>query len=136
MTDRHWNDEALIDYMYGVAADSGHVEGCERCRARVDELNFARKASSAGDDDVPAAFLYDQRMRIAARVGRSGWAFRLAPALGIAATVLLAALLSTPAPEQRRPAAASDAQLYSEIYSLVENTEPRAVAPIHALFQE
>ncbi len=38
-----------------------------------------------------------------------------------------------PAPQ---PDQASDAQLFSDIYALEQSSEPRAAAPVRALFEE
>ncbi|MGH9673151.1 MAG: hypothetical protein ACRD44_08215 [Bryobacteraceae bacterium] len=132
------SQEELIDHLYGISGDNSHLESCAQCRGRRQELARTWRVAAMAGEDVAADFLAAQRSRIAARIeaGSRGWHFRLVPALGVAATILMAALLSTPSPEAHRALASSDAQLFNEIYMLVENTEPRAAAPIHGLFEE
>jgi len=56
------------------------------------------------------------------------------------ALLVLALLLSRPAPSPQPLMAVSDApsetEFFAEIYDTVQATEPLAVAPIHSLFEE
>ena len=64
------------------------------------------------------------------------WILQPAPALAAVSLVVLGVLLSEPVPPPQPTLASNDAQFYTEIYSLVENTEPEAMAPIYGLFED
>jgi hypothetical protein len=60
------------------------------------------------------------------------------PAAAAAFVVAVALLIYHPsAPSPAPPKIeVSDAQLFSEVYSMEQSTEPRAAAPIHGLFED
>ncbi len=144
MMQEHWNEDRLIDHLYGIAPADDHLRSCEECGARLGGMRTARRSAVVAEGEVAAHFLAAQRRRIEACIERPReWSFGVTQALGVAATVLLAVLLSTPAPEPEPSLASSgagvvsvDAQLFAEISEMVESTEARAAAPIHALFSE
>ncbi len=55
--------------------------------------------------------------------------------MATAAIILLAVLLYRPAPAPQPAPVSSDAELFSEVYSMVQSSEPKAAEPIHALFE-
>jgi hypothetical protein len=144
MNERHWERDRLIDHLYGIVPADPHLEGCVDCSARLEEMRATRRSSVAAEREVGADLLVAQRQRIDARRERPrGWGFGLAQALGVAVTLLMAVLLSTPSPGPGPTITAStaavvslDAELFAEIAEMVESTEARAAAPIHALFVE
>ncbi len=79
------------------------------------------------DDD----WLRAQRARIEERLEQPR---PLRPALTMVAMLVLAVYLSRPA---MPPAeiAAGDAALIDEVYTMIQDDEPRATMPVHALFE-
>ena len=137
MTVRHWTDDELIGRLYGLGPDDGHLGECEECAGRWRALE-ATRGLVLDPPPAPEEFLAGQRRAIHGRLEhparRPGW-LQLAPAaVATAAVVVLAVVLhrSAPAPEP----GLSDAELYAEVYSMVESDEPLAVQPIRALFEE
>lgn len=132
----HLSDDQLLERLYGAAAHP-HVESCEECSARYGELE-RRRAELAEAAPVAADFLAAQRRRIYARLERQArWRLKWAPAA--AAALALAIGFAVYRPEAPKPAVhpdSGDAQLFSEMYSMEQSTEPRAAAPIHALFED
>jgi hypothetical protein len=64
------------------------------------------------------------------------WSYRppaFAAALGV---LVLALVLSRPAPKPEPSMAANDSQFFTEVYTIVEASEPAAAAPIRGLFEE
>jgi hypothetical protein len=135
---RHLSDDDLLDRLYGLAdsdpADaSGHLERCADCQGRWLRLQNER-ARIAAPGEVSASFLAGQRRRIYARLGeRPRPQMRWAPALAASCLLAVGVFLYRPAPAPH-PAVVSDAQLFSDVYSMEQSVEPRAAEPIHELF--
>ena len=81
---------------------------------------------------VADAWLRAQRTLIRERIERPS---PLRPALVFATLALLALLLNRPVERPTAVVASSDAQLLSEIYTMIQNDEPRAAIPVRALFE-
>jgi hypothetical protein len=129
----HLNDDQLIDRLYGLASDR-HTDECSECAQRLRELR-ERKAELSATKPVANDFLFAQRRKIYARLGEQPHTgMRWAPALAAACLLAVGMLFYRPAPVPHPDAA--DAQLFADVYSMEESTEPRAAAPIHALFED
>lgn len=134
----HLHDDELIDRLYGLAGQAGsedaHLEQCGVCALRFREMR-ARRANLAAVPETSSEFLAAQRRKIYTRLGqppatRMKWAPAIAAACLAAIGMFLYRPAATPHPE------AADAQLFAEVYSMEQSTEPRAAAPIHALFED
>jgi hypothetical protein len=138
----HLSEDQLIELVYGVGDESGHLSGCSECSERLLAMRRVR-AEATGDSEISGRMLAMQRQRILDRLqqpsaGLPAW--RWIPAAA-AATLLAAALvLSRPAaiplPAPAAVSAESDAALFTDVYSMEQDVEPRAAAPIRSLFQE
>jgi hypothetical protein len=163
-SDGHLGDDALIDALYGVAGPGAeeHMRLCMACAARWSDLQEKRGVIATPVNATPAA-MADLRRNVFRRIehptlaefvlGNPG-SRRAAPALaGVAACVLAIAVLghsslrpaaSTPpaaASAERSapatvPAAASDTQLYSDMYAMEQSFEPSASASLGVLFEQ
>jgi hypothetical protein len=143
---RHWTVDELTDRVYGIREADQHLESCRECSARLDELHSRRAIAAVAPQILPAR-LAAQRAAVVMRIeSPSRHLTRWVPAL-TAAVCLLAVAVFLRRPVQIVPqlsntavtattAAASDAQLFADIYNLEESAEPRAAAPMNALFQE
>jgi hypothetical protein len=148
----HLTDDQLIRRLYGIGEEEGHLAACPDCRERwlaIQNVIRSARAEMPRAAEISGRRLALQRERILARLDQSmtawrGWAW--VPAAG-AATLLAAGLfLSQSRPETAPPAATAvvkaianpegDAQLFSDVYSMEQDVEPRAAAPIRGLFQE
>ena len=132
--DRHLSDDQLLDRLYGLAEHDPHLEACGECARRWSELR-QRRATMAAPEEVSFDVLAAQRRKIYARLGeRPRGQMKWVPAVAAAGLLAIGALLYSPeAPLHPEPA---DAQLFSEVYSMEQSTEPRAAAPIHSLFED
>ena len=132
----HVSHDQLIDQLYGVSSDA-HVENCAECSLRLNQMR-ERRAELAAVPPVSSSFLAAQRREIYARLGRPVPSrMRWAPAAVAAACLLGAGLfVYRPATTPAVHTDVADAQLFSEVYSMEESTEPMAAAPIHALFED
>ncbi len=139
MMDGHWTEQEFINDIYGVGPGDGHLERCAECRGRREQMAMRRRAA-AREPEVPAEFLAAQRRAIHQKLGaRQAPAMRWAPAFAAVFVLLIGLLLI----RQPRPVAApgpvmtaADSQLFSDIYALEGSSEPQAVTPVRALFEE
>jgi|SRR5579883_167344 len=136
---KHLNDDQLLDHLYGIVEADAHLGSCEECAARYRALESRRRALSAPVEIEPQ-MLAAQRRKILARVENgSPFSWKWIPAAAAAAVVAIGLWMHHPATPSAPAVAhmdASDDQLFSEVYSMEQSTEPRAAAPIHALFED
>jgi len=131
----HLSDDQLIDRLYGLAGEQNHLADCPQCSARFDAMEIRRR-EMARLAPPSAEVLAAQRRVIHSRLGerpnrRMKWIPAMAAgALAIAALVYRPAVPPAPHPDP------ADAQLFSEVYSMEQSTEPTAAAPIHGLFED
>lgn len=142
MTGRHWSDDELLDRLYGISTPSAkieqsHVEECEECGRRWRAL-LETRASLAQDPEIPADVLAAQRRQIYARLENGPGIrapLRWIPAM-TAAVIVFVVLVVYERPAQQHARDAADAQLIGEVSAMEQASEPRAAAPLQALFEE
>jgi hypothetical protein len=133
--ERHLSDDELLAQLYRVTESDGHREGCGECARRWNQL-LERRAQLSARGEESFDFLAAQRRKIYSRLGerQPSRAVKWVPALATAFLLVIGAFIFRPeAPVHPDPA---DAQLFSEVYSMEQSTEPRAADPIHALFED
>ena len=127
----HLNDDQLIERLYGVEAHP-HLDVCAECSARYAELE-RRRTEAARPAVVSPEFLMEQREAILARVERrTHWAW--VPALAASAAIAVGLFVYRPVPAPH--VESGDEQLFADVYSMAQSTEPRAASPIHSLFED
>ena len=131
----HLQTDQLIDQIYGLA-DSTHLRECAECSARWRAMQ-ARRKELAPAGPVSNEFLAAQRRTIYARLGQPApHRLRWLPALAAAGVLAIMALVYKPSAPPAAHPDPGDAQLFSEVYSMEQTTEPAAAAPIHELFED
>ena len=146
MKSGHLSDDELIAMLYGLGDAGGHLAGCPECGERWDAMHKAlgmARAESAKLTEISARKLATQRLEILKRLENPvspSLAWRWAP-VGAAAFLLAAGLFlhQRPTVANQTPAAVAaeaDADLFTDVYSMERDVEPKAAAPIRALFQE
>ena len=132
----HLNDDQLLGQLYGIFEDP-HVDVCPECSARLRILRERRVDLTAAAEVLQEA-LSAQRRQILARLDRPGRQWTWIPAAVAASIVAIGLAIYRPTSPTKAPAQADagDDQLFSEVYSMSQSTEPRAAAPIHALFED
>jgi hypothetical protein len=152
----HLSDDELLDRVYGLGESCvPHLRQCEECSARLEAFLRRRTDIVAGaaleplgaNNFVPSnEFLMAQRRAVYARLDKAPAArMHWAPAaLAVAFLLVMGVFLVHPLAPYRPagpPAPASagvelnEEQLFSDLYSMEQSVEPRAAAPIHALFE-
>ena len=140
----HLSNDVLLDAMYGVAGEDAaeHLRACPACAERLSEWR-QRRAGAEESAGIPDEFLAAQRRKIYQRLEqppRKHWWW--APALGAACALALGIFVyqpvnhSAPRAQPVVNSEASDAQLFSDVYSLEQTLEPSATAAARALFEE
>jgi hypothetical protein len=132
---KHLTADELVDLVYGIG-EREHVERCVECSARLEAV-LAFRASATGATPVSTEFLAAQRRNIYARMGeRPQGGMKWVPALA-AAACLIAVSVFVYHPEAQAPKPEIDeAQLFSDVYSMEQSTEPVAAKPIGAIFDQ
>jgi hypothetical protein len=138
METRHWDDQELIERLYGLGPEDGHLDECEHCVGRLSALVSAR-AQVLATPSVSEELMTRQRLAIRRSLEtpgvRRGW-LPYVSATATAAVLLAAVLLYRPAPGPEPSGLPSDAEIFAEAYSLARSSEPLAAEPIRALFEE
>lgn len=150
LLDHHLNDDELIGLLYGLGnleRAGSHLAGCSECGERWNAMHRALGLARAESvhTEISGRRLAAQRRQILERLGRpAGWhAWRWIP-VAAAASLLAAGLFlkqSSGVPQPARPVTAAvspeaDSELFTDVYSMERDVEPKAAAPIRALFQE
>jgi len=151
----HWNDQEMVESLYGIRNGDSHLKTCPLCTARMERLR-ERRHEAVATPELSPHFLARQRRDVFARLelpgSRGGWRV-LRPAVALATVCVVAIALWRPAsyPGQVAPAedqrlsaeiyydvggGSSDSQVYTEIYQVVSSDVPQAAEPMQALFEE
>jgi len=141
---RHLSDETLIGLLYGLDDTDGHLERCSECAERLMAMRQTRTEMTS----VPlisARKLAIQRQQILERIQVPQFPWRWIPAPAALALLAAALFLFRPSsvpyvPQVAAPAstvnAEADTALFNDVYSMEQDVEPKAAAPIRGLFQE
>jgi hypothetical protein len=147
---QHLSDDELIAMLYGIGDGESHLDGCSECSERWSAMHRAlgmARIESAQTTEISGRRLAAQRLQILERLehpSSASLAWRWAP-VATAASLLAAAMFvhhqqpGAIQPVPPAPAAISaeaDSELFTDVYSMEQDVEPRAAAPIRALFQE
>ena len=131
----HWTEIDFENWLYGLKEPDRHLEECPACRAEMQRLKLERSQVLA-EPEVSDDFLAAQRRTIYQRLGEPGlnwvpvrWALSLA--------ALLVVIFSFTLPRQdKSKVQITDEQLFSELSSIEQSAEPKAIEPMHKLFEE
>jgi hypothetical protein len=132
---KHWTENDFKQWLYDLRDEDPHLEECAECRSERDRLHMVR-ARITEQPDISQDFLAAQRRSIYRRLyePRHNW-FTLRWALPVA--MVLVMVFGLTLQRSRRPAAnISDEQLFSDLTAIEQSAEPKAIAPMHKLFEE
>jgi hypothetical protein len=145
----HLSDDELIALLYGLGDAEGHLAHCPECGERWNAMHRAlgmARAESAPILEIDGRRLAAQRQQILERLENPSSGLRASTWIPAAtAAALLAVAMFLQQHTQVAPAVPAakmtvntetDAELFTDVYSMEQDVEPRAAAPIRALFQE
>jgi anti-sigma factor RsiW len=135
----HWTEHDFNLWAYGLKTSEGHLEECGECRAEAARIAQIRKRATLAPE-VSSDVLAAQRRAIYRRLGSEParwwplqWGVPLAgAALALALTVVSVRHSSSGAPLYNK----TDEQFFSDLTSIEQSAEPRAIRPIRNLFEE
>jgi len=132
---KHWTENDFKEWLYGLKDEHRHLEECAKCRGESERLRTTR-ARTMERPEISQEFLAAQRRSIYRRLHepRHTW-FTLRWVLPVA-MVLLMAFGLTLQRGRHSAAAISDEQLFSDLTAIEQSAEPKAIAPMHKLFEE
>ena len=131
---KHWTENDFKQWLYGLKSEDDHFEVCPECRGEKDRLRMERARMM--EPEISAEFLAAQRRSIYRRLHepRHTWVM-LRWALPVA--MVLAMVFGLTLQRGRRSATnISDEQLFSDLTAIEQSAEPKAIAPMHKLFEE
>ena len=143
----HWTDDQLIEHLYGIGPEDGHLRVCGACQGRLAAAQSARRALetdlTADSDSAGYDFLMAQRRRIYARLSEPAKSWtgvsvrRWAPAFAVLLALAGGLFVYDQGFRQERiDQRVSDAQLAHEVSCMAADSEPLSTAPLRALFEQ
>jgi hypothetical protein len=135
---KHWEEREFQNWLYGLCDDDSHLRQCPQCGAEAARLTERRRLVTA-DPGVSHEFLAAQRREIHARLGQAPrhWApVRWAVSVAMLLVVMLSATIAYRGRQAQPLFTNSDQELFSDLQSMDQSNEPRAISPIHSLFEK
>ena len=131
----HWTEIDFENWLYGLKEPDRHLEECPACRAEMQRLKLERSQVLA-EPDVSHDFLAAQRRTIYQRLGQPSRSWvPVRWALSVAALLVVIFSFTLPRRDKSK-VQITDEQLFSELSSIEQSAEPKAIAPMHKLFEE
>lgn len=133
---KHWTENDFQKWLYGLKEEDTHLQACGECRAEMERLRLARRSTLAAPE-VSEEFLAAQRRNIHNRLSHPSRNFApLRWALSVAMLLVVVAGLTLPRFRKSPVALTNDEQLYSDLAAMEQTSEPKAIQPLHRLFEK
>jgi anti-sigma factor RsiW len=133
---KHWTENDFQKWLYGLKEADSHLASCGECRAELERLHAARRRILAAPK-VSEEFLAAQRRSIYNRLNHATRNFApLRWALSAAMLLVLVVGFTLPHLRQSPVTLTNDEQLYSDLAAMEQTSEPKAIQPLHKLFEK
>jgi hypothetical protein len=133
---KHWTEADFQQWLYGLKEQDSHVETCRECSSELHRLTLTRRRILA-EPDVSEEFLAGQRRTIYGRIHQGSRNFvPLRWSLSIAMLLVVVFSLALPRLKRSPVILTNDEQLFSDLAAIEQTDEPKAIQPIHKLFEE
>ncbi len=133
---KHWTENDFQKWLYGLKEEDSHLADCTGCRAELERLRVARRRILAAPQ-VSEEFLVAQRRNIYNRLNHASRNFApLRWALSVAMLLVLVVGFTLPHFKQSPVTLTNNEQLYSDLAAMEQSSEPKAIQPLHKLFEK
>ena len=133
---QHWTETDFGQLLYGLKEEDSHLHECSQCRAELDRLRLTRQRVLTLPE-VSGEFLATQRRSIYNRLDHATRNFApLRWALSVAMLLVLVAGLTLPRFRKSPVTLTTDEQLFSDLTAIEQTDEPKAIQPLHKLFED
>jgi anti-sigma factor RsiW len=133
---KHWTENDFQKWLYGLKEEDSHLASCSECSAEFERLQVARRRLLA-EPEVPEEFLAAQRRSIYNRLNQATRHFApLRWALSAAVLLVLVVGFTLPHLKHSPVTLTNDEQLYSDLAAMEQTSEPKAIQPLHKLFEK
>ena len=134
---KHWTENDFQKWLYGLKEEDAHLQTCSECRTELERLRMARGRTLAAPE-VSEEFLAAQRRNIHNRLNHHP-SRNFAPLRwALSAAMLLVVVVGLTLPRFRKSPVdlTNDEQLYSDLAAMEQTSEPKAIQPLHGLFEK
>ena len=133
---KHWTEIDFQNWLYGLKDEDPHVGQCGQCSAELERLRQGRRRITE-EPEVSSDFLAAQRRTIYSRLEESPRGHWAAWRWVLSTAMLLAIVFGLTLPRWHKTAPTiSDEQLFSDLAAMEQSTEPKAIEPMHRLFEQ
>jgi len=132
---KHWTEDDFKQWLYGLKDEDPHVRECRECTSELDRLRVVRSRITE-EAELSPDFLAAQRRGIYRRLlePRPRW---IAVRWALPVVMVLAMVFGLTLQRGRRSVTTiSDEQLFSDLTAIEQSAEPKAIAPMHKLFEQ
>jgi|MudIll2142460700_1097286.scaffolds.fasta_scaffold367062_2 anti-sigma factor RsiW len=138
MSGKHYSDDELVARLFGLGPADAHLDSCELCSRRWNQIRDRDQFRRRAEIEVPAELLTAQRRAIYARVERNPrkWRLNRLP-LPVAAVLLLllAFVLFRPTPQEQPADVISEDQALQDVFTVASRIDPAGLKPVQSLFE-
>jgi anti-sigma factor RsiW len=132
---KHWEEIDFQQGLYGLKDGDTHLAECPACSAELERLQQERRRL-VGDPEVSAEFLAAQRRSIYRRLEEPRRNLAAIRWVLSAAMLLVMVFGFTLQRWHQSTPTISDEQLFSDLSAMERSAEPKAIQPMHSLFEE
>jgi hypothetical protein len=133
---KHWTETDFNQWLYSLKEEDSHLHECSQCRGELDRLRLTRQRVLT-PPEVPGEFLAAQRRSIYNRLNHATRNFApLRWALSVAMLLVVVAGLTLPRFRNSPVTLTNDEQLFSDLAAIEQTDEPKAIQPLHKLFED
>jgi anti-sigma factor RsiW len=133
---KHWTENDFKEWLYGLKEADDHTAACPECRAEMERLTLQRRTILAAPE-VSEDFLAEQRRNVYRQLHhtRRNW---VPLRWGLSVAMALVVVFGLTLAHSRKSAVTltTDEQLFSDLAAMEQTAEPKAIQPIHKLFEE
>jgi len=130
---KHWTENDFQKWLYGLKEEDSHLKTCSECRVELERLRLERQHILAAPE-VSEEFLAAQRRNVYNRLNHNFAPLRWA--LSVTMVLLVVVGLTLPRFRKSTVILTNDEQLYSDLAAMEQTDEPKAIQPMHKLFEK